>query len=116
MCSISKVICSKSYTVLEQVASLDVSGHALRKQGMPLAYQTGELPKEYTMSITPDFVAMLACPACRGPLTLNENEAGLVCPACSVIYPVRDGIPVMLVEEARQCNTTVYSKGVPNEG
>lgn len=51
----------------------------------------------------PDFVSILACPSCRGPVTLSDDEMGLVCQPCAVIYPIREGIPVMLVEEAKPC-------------
>lgn len=43
---------------------------------------------------------LLACPQCHGPLALSPAGDGLVCAACGVVYPVREGIPVMLAEEA----------------
>lgn len=51
----------------------------------------------------PNFVSILACPTCRGPVTMNEDKTGLVCQACAVIYPIREDIPIMLVEEAKPC-------------
>jgi uncharacterized protein YbaR (Trm112 family) len=42
----------------------------------------------------------LACPKCKGSLHLNQTKDGLVCDRCRLIYPIRDEIPVMLVEEA----------------
>ncbi len=42
---------------------------------------------------------LLACPACRGSLHAVDDP-GLACERCGRIYPVRDGIPVMLVDEA----------------
>ena len=41
---------------------------------------------------------ILACPACKGPISLQGDW--LVCAGCCLRYPVRDGIPIMLVEEA----------------
>jgi len=41
---------------------------------------------------------ILACPACKADLELKENK--IVCKKCGKKYPVRDGIPVMLVDEA----------------
>ncbi|MHC1712051.1 MAG: Trm112 family protein [Solidesulfovibrio sp.] len=52
------------------------------------------------MTIHPDLLTILACPKCKGrtdPLGAGE---GLACPTCGVVYPVRDDIPIMLVEEA----------------
>jgi uncharacterized protein len=53
------------------------------------------------MAIDPDFLAILACPACdsRPPLT-QEGDERLVCTECRRIYPIRDGIPVLLIDEA----------------
>ncbi len=45
---------------------------------------------------------ILACPRCKGGLEhRTEPEEVLVCHSCSLVYEVRDGIPVMLIEEAR---------------
>ena len=52
------------------------------------------------MPLDPELLSILACPSCRGPLTVKGQEEGLCCPACAKVYPVRDEIPVMLVEEA----------------
>lgn len=45
---------------------------------------------------------ILACPVCKGPLHFNRNAQVLVCRLDRLAYPIRDGIPVMLEEEARQ--------------
>ncbi|WP_396268230.1 Trm112 family protein [Ideonella sp.] len=51
-------------------------------------------------------LGILVCPLCKGPLTLQRDEAGrpheLICPADRLGFPVRNGIPVMLEGEARQ--------------
>ena len=47
-----------------------------------------------------ELLEILACPQCKGPVVLSENEDGLVCRACGLVYPIRDGIPVMLIDEA----------------
>ena len=52
------------------------------------------------MSLAPELLAILVCPRCKGSLQYQEAEARLVCPACSLAYPVRDDIPIMLVDEA----------------
>lgn len=45
---------------------------------------------------------ILVCPICKGPLVYRKAEQELVCKPDRLAYPVRDGIPVMLEEEARK--------------
>lgn len=45
---------------------------------------------------------ILACPVCKGRLYYKKSAAELICNACRLAYPVRDEIPVMLTEEARE--------------
>ncbi|MDK9724489.1 MAG: Trm112 family protein [Sterolibacteriaceae bacterium MAG5] len=45
---------------------------------------------------------ILVCPVCKGPLDYRKTEGELVCKACRLAYAVKDDIPVMLEEEARQ--------------
>jgi uncharacterized protein YbaR (Trm112 family) len=52
------------------------------------------------MTIQKELLEILACPRCKGPVVLSDGEDGLVCRACGLVYPVRDDIPVMLVDEA----------------
>jgi hypothetical protein len=54
------------------------------------------------MSLDAALVAKLVCPATRTPLRYEEAAKELVSTAAGLAYPVRDGIPVMLVEEARK--------------
>jgi len=45
---------------------------------------------------------ILVCPKCKGPLEHRTGAAeALVCHACRLVYPVEDGIPVMLIDEAK---------------
>lgn len=45
---------------------------------------------------------ILACPLCKSPLIYKQNEQELICKADRLAFPIRDGIPVMLEEEARE--------------
>lgn len=45
---------------------------------------------------------ILVCPLCKGPLVYRKSAAELVCKPDRLAYPIRDGIPVMLEEEARE--------------
>ncbi|MDA2917621.1 Trm112 family protein, partial [Nitrospinae bacterium AH_259_B05_G02_I21] len=44
---------------------------------------------------------ILACPKCKGEVRLTEAEDGLSCDACKLLYEIKDGIPIMLVDEAK---------------
>ena len=53
-----------------------------------------------------ELLEILACPRCRGQLeALGEPPEALCCRACAVVYLVREGIPVMLVDEALPLST-----------
>ncbi len=52
------------------------------------------------MTLSPQLLAVLVCPRCKGPLDYREAEQALDCARCRVRYPVRDEIPIMLVDEA----------------
>jgi uncharacterized protein len=52
--------------------------------------------------LDPDLLAILVCPATRGPLRYDPQSEELISEQADLAYPVRDGVPVMLVEEARR--------------
>ena len=52
------------------------------------------------MAIDKELLDILACPKCKGDLTLTKDRDGLVCEACRLKYEIRDDIPVMLIDEA----------------
>jgi uncharacterized protein YbaR (Trm112 family) len=52
------------------------------------------------MAISKELLEILVCPVCKAPLELQQNETGLKCSQCKRVYPIRDDIPVMLVDEA----------------
>ena len=52
--------------------------------------------------IDPDLLAVLVCPATRTPLRLDAERGELVSDEAGLAYPVRDGVPVLLVEAARR--------------
>ena len=54
------------------------------------------------MPIDSKLLEILICPDCQEPVRELDQEQGLECTGCGRIYPVRDGIPVMLVEEASE--------------
>jgi len=58
---------------------------------------TGEL------ELSPDFIAIAACPACHSKFAVDYDTHELVCASalCGLAYPVRDGIPILLIDQAR---------------
>jgi len=52
------------------------------------------------MAIKKELLDILACPKCKGDLTLTDKGDGLICKACRLRYPIRDDIPIMLIDEA----------------
>lgn len=50
--------------------------------------------------IDKELLEILACPACKADVRLDEPVQRIVCTACGRRYPIRDGIPVMLIDEA----------------
>jgi uncharacterized protein len=52
------------------------------------------------MAISQDLLEILACPACKAKVELTADSSGLKCVECKRVYPIRDEIPVMLVDEA----------------
>jgi uncharacterized protein YbaR (Trm112 family) len=52
------------------------------------------------MTLSPQLLAILVCPRCKGELEYREGESSLVCNACRLRYAVRDDIPIMLIDEA----------------
>ena len=52
------------------------------------------------MSLSPQLLAILVCPKCKGAIEYREPDSSIVCRACALRYPVRDDIPIMLIDEA----------------
>lgn len=52
------------------------------------------------MAISKDLLEILACPKCKGPVQLTPAGDGLACDACRLLYPIKEDIPVMLIDEA----------------
>ncbi len=53
------------------------------------------------MGISKELLEILVCPKCKGELRLNRTEDGLICEKCRLLYEIRDDIPIMLIDEAK---------------
>ncbi len=54
------------------------------------------------MTLDSEFVQILACPACKSPVEVKGEKVVCTQSACGLKYPIKDGIPVMLVDEAEK--------------
>jgi uncharacterized protein len=53
------------------------------------------------MNISKELLEIIACPKCKGDIYLNNAEGGLICNKCRLSYQIKDGIPIMLIDEAK---------------
>ncbi|MBN1958123.1 MAG: Trm112 family protein [Desulfuromonadales bacterium] len=54
------------------------------------------------MSIRAELLDILACPKCKQAVVLNEGDNSLRCEHCRLTFPIRDDIPIMLIDEAQE--------------
>jgi len=59
------------------------------------------------MAISQDLLEILACPACKAKVELKPDGSALKCVECKRVYPIRDDIPVMLIDEATVEGVTI---------
>jgi uncharacterized protein len=52
------------------------------------------------MPISSQLLAILACPLCKDDVKLTSDEKGLKCVSCHRVFPIKDDIPVMIIDEA----------------
>jgi uncharacterized protein len=53
------------------------------------------------VTLAPELLEILVCPKCKGNLEYRTEPESLVCQACRLVYAVEDGIPIMLIDEAK---------------
>jgi len=53
------------------------------------------------MAFDKELLEILVCPRCKGVMKLTNAEDGLICETCNLLYPIREGIPIMLPDEAQ---------------
>ena len=63
------------------------------------------------MNLDQELLELIVCPACHATLVVDETAEELVCSGCGLAYPVRDNIPVLLVDEARDTRSAGTSPG-----
>lgn len=60
------------------------------------------MPKEYSKKIAEELLEILVCPLCKSDLFYDEKNQELICRESKLAYKIKDGIPVMLIDEARK--------------
>ena len=78
------------------------AGRATRAAGdrRPAASASERSRYSLTMPVDPELLEILACPACKTPVQLVKDGTALKCTQCHRVYPIKDDIPVMLIDEA----------------
>ena len=65
-----------------------------------LFHKKGKVSYIPCMSVDLELLEILACPNCKTPVQLVKNGTALRCQTCQRVYPIKDDIPVMLIDEA----------------
>ena len=65
------------------------------------------------MSVDPKLLEILVCPLTKGPLRYDEDHQELISEQAGLAYPIRDGIPIMLIDEARRLDDTPPTASLP---
>jgi uncharacterized protein YbaR (Trm112 family) len=63
------------------------------------------------MPFDKELASILACPKCRRSVQLVADESGFACEACRLLYPIDDGIPNFLIDEARPLDAPAAPRG-----
>ena len=70
--------------------------------------------------IDKELLSILVCPGCKGELEVvskgSTDGSGLACAGCALLYPIKDGIPVMLVDEALPLKSSPGNAGGVGKG
>lgn len=61
--------------------------------------------------ISKELLEILACPKCKGDIELSDDEEALICRSCRLVYEIREGIPIMLIDEAKDLDEYEHGKG-----
>ena len=69
---------------------------------------------EHTGTVDPKLLEMLVCPLTKGPLSYDAGAQELISKQAALAYPIRDGIPIMLIDEARPLEDAAVAKS-PDE-
>lgn len=81
------------------------TGHSVYREpaGSRQSIGTGALLLNYriNMALSEDLLEILVCSLCKAPLDLKPDGSGLKCVQCHRVYPIRNDLPIMMIEEAK---------------
>ena len=72
----------------------------MQENGNRLSQRQNSSARYNAAMISKELMDILVCPVCKKPLAQNDDGPSLKCAECRRVYPIRDGIPIMLVDEA----------------
>ena len=72
---------------------------------------TSETPPALSAEIDPRLLEILVCPVSHGPLEYDREKGELISRQAKLAYPVRDGVPIMLIDEARHLDDDPLADG-----
>ena len=70
------------------------------KKSFKITAASDQHKKEDKMTLSKDLLDILRCPKCKGEIRLN-SDSGLICDKCALLYEIKEGIPVMLIDRAQ---------------
>jgi uncharacterized protein len=80
------------------MVAIRFGGHRNRLIGRAGSWNIDKL--KCLMAVRQELLEILVCPVDKAPLILKEDGSGLKCTECKRVYPVRDDIPIMLIDQA----------------
>ena len=71
-----------------------------------ISYINSNCTRSDIMALKPELIEVLACPKCKTGVRVSKNGKSIVCDTCRLVYEIKDEIPVMLIDEAKQVENT----------
>jgi uncharacterized protein len=87
--------------VPESIAGKHIRATRFLSVPVHLRFPTEAAKLNIHMPLSKDLLEILVCPFCKSPVELKPDSSGLKCVQCHRVYPIKDDIPVMLIDEAK---------------
>lgn len=90
-------VCAGAATAGLSAIQATTTAHFIRLELFHKSVKVSYIPN---MPVDPELLEILACPNCKTAVTLIRNGTALKCATCKRVYPIKDDIPIMLIDEA----------------